>query len=219
MSLNEALSIIIPETGATLVMVVITTIIGYIFGIPLGIILTLTDEKGLRPNQKVYAVLDFIVNIFRSIPFIILILFMSPLTFLLVRTTFGIKGVLVPLSISAIPFIARMIESSLKEVDPGVIEASVAMGASLPQIIFHVYLVEARSSIIYGLTIVIVSIIGYVAMAGAVGAGGIGDVAIRYGYQRYDNNMMYAAVIITLILVEIVQLVGNFIAKKLDKRQ
>lgn len=218
MSLTEILSIIGPETVNTLIMVIVSTVLGYVFGIPLGIILTLTDERGLKPNKTIYFILDFIVNVFRSIPFIILLVWILPFTRAIVHTTLGVPGAIVPLTVSAIPFIARMIEQSLKEVDPGVIEAAKSMGASTFQIVIHVLLVEARSSLVLGTTIVFASIVGYAAMAGTVGAGGLGDVAIRYGYQRYIASMMYASIIVTVIIVQLFQLVGNYLAKRVDKR-
>ena len=218
MSLSEILSIIGPETVNTLIMVIVSTVLGYVFGIPLGIILTLTDERGLKPNKTIYFILDFIVNVFRSIPFIILLVWILPFTRAIVHTTLGVPGAIVPLTVSAIPFIARMIEQSLKEVDPGVIEAAKSMGANTFQIVIHVLLVEARSSLVLGTTIVFASIVGYAAMAGTVGAGGLGDVAIRYGYQRYIASMMYASIIVTVIIVQLFQLVGNYLAKRVDKR-
>ena len=218
MSLTEILSIIGPETVNTLIMVIVSTVLGYVFGIPLGIVLTLTDERGLKPNKTIYFILDFIVNVFRSIPFIILLVWILPFTRAIVHTTLGVPGAIVPLTVSAIPFIARMIEQSLKEVDPGVIEAAKSMGASTFQIVIHVLLVEARSSLVLGTTIVFASIVGYAAMAGTVGAGGLGDVAIRYGYQRYIASMMYASIIVTVIIVQLFQLVGNYFAKRVDKR-
>lgn len=218
MSLTEILSIIGPETVNTLIMVIVSTVLGYVFGIPLGIVLTLTDERGLKPNKTSYFILDFIVNVFRSIPFIILLVWILPFTRAIVHTTLGVPGAIVPLTVSAIPFIARMIEQSLKEVDPGVIEAAKSMGASTFQIVIHVLLVEARSSLVLGTTIVFASIVGYAAMAGTVGAGGLGDVAIRYGYQRYIASMMYASIIVTVIIVQLFQLVGNYLAKRVDKR-
>ena len=218
MSLTEILSIIGPETVNTLIMVIVSTVLGYVFGIPLGIVLTLTDARGLKPNKTIYFILDFIVNVFRSIPFIILLVWILPFTRAIVHTTLGVPGAIVPLTVSAIPFIARMIEQSLKEVDPGVIEAAKSMGASTFQIVIHVLLVEARSSLVLGTTIVFASIVGYAAMAGTVGAGGLGDVAIRYGYQRYIASMMYASIIVTVIIVQLFQLVGNYLAKRVDKR-
>lgn len=218
MSLTEILSIIGPETVNTLIMVIVSTVLGYVFGIPLGIILTLTDERGLKPNKTIYFILDFIVNVFRSIPFIILLVWILPFTRAIVHTTLGVPGAIVPLTVSAIPFIARMIEQSLKEVDPGVIEAAKSMGANTFQIVIHVLLVEARSSLVLGTTIVFASIVGYAAMDGTVGAGGLGDVAIRYGYQRYIASMMYASIIVTVIIVQLFQFVGNYLAKRVDKR-
>lgn len=203
----------------TLYMVVVSTLLGYLFGLPLGVVLTVTDDKGLKPNKGVYKVLDFLVNIFRSLPFLILLIIFIPLTKAIVGKSYGSTATIVPLTISATPFIARMVEQSLKEVDPGVVEAARSMGATTLQIVFHVLMVEARSSLVNGTTIVFAAILGYSAMAGVLGGGGLGDIATRYGYYRRVESVMWVSVILLILIVQIYQTIGNFIAKKIDKRQ
>lgn len=203
----------------TLLMVVVSTILGYVFGLPLGICLYISDKDGIKPNSILYRILDVIVNVGRSIPFLILLILIIPLTKLIVSKSYGTLATIVPLTISAIPFIGRMVESSLKEVDKGVIEASQSMGASLLQIITKVVLVEARPSLINGATICLGTIVGYSAMAGALGGGGLGDIAIRYGYHRYQSDIMFVTVAIIVILVQLFQLLGNKLSLKLDKRK
>ena len=215
---NATITMIIEGIGQTLLMVIFATLFGYVFGLPLGIALFLNDKDGIKPNKKVYRVLDVVVNIGRSIPFIILLILIIPFTRLLVGKSYGTAATIVPLTISAIPFIGRMVESSLKEVDKGVIEAAESMGASISQIVFKVLLLEARSSLVNGATICVGTIIGYSAMAGAVGGGGLGDIAIRYGYYRYQTDIMLITVIIIVVMVQLFQLLGNRISKKLDKR-
>ena len=209
---------IIVGIGETLLMVFCSTFFGYLFGLPLGVLLYLFDENGLRENKKIYSILDILVNIGRSIPFIILLILIIPLTKLIVGKSYGTAATIVPLTVAAIPFIGRMVESSLKEVDKGVIEAAQSMGATTLQIITKVLLKEARPSLINGITICLGTIIGYSAMAGAVGGGGLGDIAIRYGYYRYQSNIMIVTVVIIVLLVQIIQFIGNRLAKQLDKR-
>jgi len=215
---SAVISMIIKGIGETLLMVILSTIFGYVFGLPLGILLYLTDENGLKQNKTLYRVLDIIVNIGRSIPFIILLILILPLTKLIVGKTYGTLATIVPLTVAAIPFIGRMVESSLKEVNKGVIEAGQSMGASTFQLINKVLLKEARPSLINGITICLVTILGYSAMAGTVGGGGLGDIAIRYGYYRYQSDIMFITVIIIVLLVQIIQFIGNRLAKNLDKR-
>lgn len=215
---SVVISMIIKGIGETLLMVILSTIFGYVFGLPLGILLYLTDENGLKQNKTLYRVLDIIVNIGRSIPFIILLILILPLTKLIVGKTYGTLATIVPLTVAAIPFIGRMVESSLKEVNKGVIEAGQSMGASTFQLINKVLLKEARPSLINGITICLVTILGYSAMAGTVGGGGLGDIAIRYGYYRYQSDIMFITVIIIVLLVQIIQFIGNRLAKNLDKR-
>ena len=215
---NATIQMIITGIGETLAMVIFSTIFGYVFGLPLGVALFVSDKDGIKPNAKLYRVLDLIVNIGRSIPFIILLILIIPFTKLLVGKSYGTAATIVPLTVSAIPFIGRMIESSLKEVDKGVIEAAVSLGATNFQIITKVLLTEALPSLINGATICIGTIIGYSAMAGTVGGGGLGDIAIRYGYYRYQTDIMIITVVIIVILVQLFQYIGTTIAKKVDKR-
>ena len=207
----------IKATGETAYMVLLSTFFALIIGIILAIILTLTAPDGLKPNKSVYRVLDFIVNILRSFPFVILMVAVFPLSKLIVGTTIGKEAMIVPLSIATAPFIARIIESALKEVDPGVIEAAKSFGASDFQIIFKVMFKEAVPSMVSGLTLTIISVIGYSAMAGAVAGGGLGDVAIRYGYQRYQTEYMIVTVILLIIIVQVLQSLGDYFYKKLSK--
>ena len=205
---------IIAGVGETLYMTLFSTFFGYVFGMPLGILLKVSDKEGLRPNAVLYKILDVIANIFRSIPFLILLILLIPFTRFLVGKSYGTTA-----TIAAIPFIGRMVESSLNEVDPGVIEAARSMGASNLQIVFRVMLVEARTSLISGATIVTGTILGYSAMAGTVGGGGLGDIAVRYGYNRWQTDIMLVTVILLVVLVQIFQTIGMFIANKLDKRK
>ncbi len=202
----------------TLYMTVFSTFFGYFFGLPLGVLLTVTDKDGLKPNAPVYRVADFLVNIFRSIPFLILLILLIPFTRAVVGKSYGSTATIVPLVVAAIPFIGRMVESSLKEVDPGVLEAARSMGASNLRIVINVMLVEARISLISGATIALGTILGYSAMAGTIGGGGLGDIAVRYGYYRYQTDIMIVTVILLVILVQLFQTIGNLLAKRLDKR-
>lgn len=215
---QAVINLIIKGIGETLLMVLVSTALGYLFGLPLGVALTVTDKTGIRPNKKVYGILDFIVNIGRSIPFLILLILLIPFTKIIVGKSYGTIATIVPLTVSAIPFIGRMVESSLKEVDNGVIEAAESMGAPTFTIIWKVLIGESRISLISGATIAIGTIIGYSAMAGTVGGGGLGDIAIRYGYYRYETNIMITTVIIIVVLVQLFQFIGNTLARKLDKR-
>ena len=178
----------------------------------------MTDKEGIHPNSAVYKVLDVIVNILRSIPFLILMILIMPFTRILVGKTYGTTATIVPLALAAAPFIARMVESSLLEVDHGVIEAAQSMGASLWTIIWKVLLAEARTSLIVGATIALGTILGYSAMAGTIGGGGLGDIAMRYGYYRYQADIMIIAVVLLVLLVQILQVVGMILSKKLDRR-
>ena len=215
----EVNAMLLRGIGETLYMTLLSTLFGYLFGIPLGILLTISDKNGIKPNRVLFRILDIIVNIGRSIPFLILLILLIPLTRMLVGTSIGSTATIVPLTVAAIPFIARMVESSLREVDPGVIEAARSMGATTGTIIFRVLLVEARTSLIVGVTIALGTILGYSAMAGTVGGGGLGDIAIRYGYYRYETRIMIVTVILLVILVQILQLIGMVMSSKLDKRK
>ena len=199
-------------------MTIYSTFFGYVFGLPLGIALAVTGKNGIRPNKAVYKILDLIANIVRSIPFLILLILLMPFTRFIIGKSYGSTATIVPLTIAAIPFIGRMVESSLNEVDGGVIEAAKSMGVSNFGIITRVLLVEARTSILVGVTIAIGTILGYSAMAGVIGGGGLGDIAIRYGYYRYQFDIMIVTVILLVLLVQIFQSAGMFLAKKLDRR-
>ena len=200
-------------TVQTLLMVALSTIFSVILGVPLGILLCTSDPSGgLKPCKLLNQILSVIINILRAIPFVILLF---PFTRVIVGTAIGTKASIVPLTIAAAPFVARVIESSLKEVDVGVIQAARAMGSTNKQIIFKVLIPEALPSIVNGITLTIINLIGYSAMAGTVGGGGLGDVAIRYGYQRYRVEYMISSVVIILILVEVIQLLGTYISNKM----
>lgn len=210
---------IITGIGQTLYMTILSTVVGYVFGLPLGVMLAVFDKDGLRPNKAVYKVLDVISNIIRSIPFLILLILIIPLTRIIVGQSYGSSATVVPLVVAAIPFIGRMVESSIKEVDAGVVEAARSMGASDLRIVVKVLLLESRTSLITGATIAIGTILGYSAMAGSVGGGGLGDIAIRYGYYRYESQIMIVTVILLVVLVQVFQSIGMIIASKLDKRR
>ena len=216
---KEITDMIVSGVWATLYMTLASTILGYVFGLPMGVLLAITDKEGLTPNAIVYKILDIIANIVRSIPFLILLILLIPFTKLIVGQSYGSTATVVPLVIAAIPFIARMVESSIKEVDPGVIEAARSMGASNMQIVMKVLLVEARTSLLTGATIAIGTILGYSAMAGTVGGGGLGDIAIRYGYYRYQTDIMIITIVILVVLVQILQGLGMMLSRKLDKRK
>ena len=203
----------------TLYMTLVSTLMGYVLGLPLGIVLAVTGEKGIAPNKVIYTVLDFIVNIIRSIPFLILLILVSPITKLIVGKSYGSSATVVPLVIAAAPFIARMVESSIQEVDKGVIEAAQSMGADNFTIVTKVLIVEAKTSLIVGITIALGTILGYSAMAGIVGGGGLGDIAIRYGYYRYDMEIMVVTIVILVLLVQVMQYLGMALSKLTDKRK
>lgn len=201
------------------ILTILSTVVGYVFGLPLGVMLAVFDKDGLRPNKAVYKVLDVISNIIRSILFLILLILIIPLTRIIVGQSYGSSATVVPIVVAAIPFIGRMVESSIKEVDAGVVEAARSMGASDLRIIVKVLLLESRTSLITGATIAIGTILGYSAMAGSVGGGGLGDIAIRYGYYRYESQIMIVTVILLVVLVQVFQSIGMIIASKLDKRR
>lgn len=191
---------------------------GYVLGLPMGVALVITAPKGLRPNKIIYKVLDVVVNVVRSFPFLILLIVIQPFTRLIVGKSYGPTATIVPLTLAAAPFIARMVESSLLEVDHGVIEAAQSMGANLRTIIWKVMIGEAKTSLIVNVTIALGTILGYSAMAGIVGGGGLGDIAIRYGYYRYDSSIMWVTVVLLIVLVQLMQYAGMKLSKKLDKR-
>ena len=202
----------------TLYMTGLSTFFGYVLGLPLGIILAITDKTGIRPNRFLYRTLDILVNILRSIPFLILLILLIPFTRLLVGRSYGSTATVVPLVVAAAPFIARMVESSVKEVDAGVIEAARSMGSSPLQIIRKVLLTEARPSLLVGATIAFATILGYSAMAGFTGGGGLGAIAVNYGYYRYKEAMMLVTVAILVIIVQIFQELGLYLARRIDRR-
>ena len=211
-------NVLMEGIGDTLLMTGISTVFAYLFGLPLGVALILTQPHGIRPHRGLYRVLDWIVNVGRSLPFIILLVAILPFTRMVAGTAVGVKGAIVPLVVSAAPFIARMVETSLSEVDAGVIEAAQSMGASTFQIVRKVYLPEAMPSLVLGGAISIVSILAYTAIAGTVGAGGLGDIVIRYGHQRGITSVMWVTVVFLIIFVQIIQVVFNNFAKRIDKR-
>lgn len=202
----------------TFYMTVASTFFGYLLGLPVGILLTLTDKDGLTPNRAIYRIFDIIINITRSVPFLILLIVVMPLTKLIVGKSYGSSATIVPLTIAAAPLIARMVESSLKEVSSGVIEAALSMGANTFTIIRSVLLGEARTSLLNGAAIVLGTVLGYSAMAGIVGGGGLGDIAIRYGYYRYETGIMLITLVFIIAIVQFLQGFGSFSAKKLDHR-
>ena len=215
---SAVINMLVKNTGLTLYMTLVSTVFAYILGLPMGIALVVTAKEGLRPNKVIYKVLDIIVNVVRSVPFLILLILVIPLTRAIVGKAYGPTATIVPLVLAAAPFIARMVESSLLEVDKGVIEAAQSMGADLMTIIWKVLLGEARTSLIVGATIVLGTVLGDSAMAGVIGGGGLGDIAIQYGYYRWQGDIMWATVILLVILVQAMQFAGTKLAKKVDKR-
>lgn len=204
--------------GDTLYMTLMSTILAHVIGIPLGVILVVTAAKGISPNKTINSVLGAIVNVGRSIPFTILMVALIPFTRFIVGSAIGATAAIVPLTIAAAPFVARMVESSISEVDPGVVEAANTMGATNWQIAYSVLIPEAVPSLIRGFSITTITLIGYSAMAGAFGAGGLGDIAIRYGYYRYDKDIMIFTIALIVIIVQIIQMIFNIVANKIDKR-
>ena len=215
---SQTIMMIVEGTGATLYMTLVSTLIAYLLGLPIGILLVVTAPGGLKPVKALYKVLDVVVNIVRSIPFLILLMLIIPFTRKKKKKSYGATATIVPLAFAAAPFVARLVESSLLEVDHGVIEAAQSMGASLGTIIWKVLLAEARVSLIVGGTIALGTILGYSAMAGVVGGGGLGDIAIRYGYHRYQADIMIVTVVLLVVLVQILQMIGTKLSKKLDRR-
>ena len=202
----------------TMVMVAVSTAAAYLIGLPMGVVSILTQPHGIRPHKAVNTALGWVINIGRSFPFIILMVAIQPFTKLVVGTKIGIKGAIVPLVVSAAPFIARMVETSLSEVDAGVIEAAQSMGASTFQIVWKVYLPEAKPSLILGGSVSLIAIVGYTAIAGTVGAGGLGDIAIRYGHQRGIESVMWVSVVFLIVLIQVVQSVFSRLSVRIDKR-
>lgn len=216
---SQVINMILEGIRDTLYMTIVSTLVAYILGLPLGICLKVTSKDGLKPNKFVYSLLDIFCNIVRSIPFLILLILLIPFTRFVVGKSYGSTATIVPLVVCAAPYIARMVESSLNEVDPGVIEAAKSMGASNWDIVTKVMLVEARTSLIIGATITTGNILGYSAMSGTVGGGGLGDIAVRYGYYRWQTDIMIVTVILLIILFQIIQNIGMKVASNLDKRK
>ncbi len=216
---SNVIKMILEGIRDTLYMTLGSTLVGYALGLPLGIILYVTSSKGLHPIPFIYRIGDFICNIVRSIPFLILLILLIPFTRLIVGKSYGSTATIVPLVICAAPYIARVVESSLNEVDAGVIEAARAMGASNIQIILKVLLVEAKTSLFRGITITTGLLLGYSAMSGTVGGGGLGDIAVRYGYYRWETGIMIVTVVLLIIIFQIIQNLGTFISNKIDHRK
>ena len=216
--LSEYAELLGQGTVDTLVMLLLSCAIAYVIGIVGGVVLHLTAPGGLRPMPVLNAVLGWIVNIGRSLPFIILLVVLIPFTRAVAGTSTGVRGVIVPLVVSAAPFVARMIEQSLAEVSHDAVEAAEACGASIPRIVWSALLPEALPSIVRGVAVTLIAVLGYTAIAGAVGAGGLGDIAIRYGYYRYQQEIMIVTVVLLVILVQLIQSICNLIARKVDHR-
>lgn len=210
--------LIIPALLQTIYMVFFSTLFSLLLGFPMGILLVITEKNGIWEKKQLNKILNGIINALRSFPFIILMILLFPLSKLIIGKTIGTTATIVPLSIAAAPFVARVIESSLKEIDKGIIESSLAMGCSVPEIIFKVLIPESMPSLVLDVTTTIINIIGYSAMAGAIGGGGLGDVAIRYGLYRFQTDVMVVAVIVIIILVQGIQFVGNRLSTKLNKK-
>ncbi|ABP67208.1 binding-protein-dependent transport systems inner membrane component [Caldicellulosiruptor saccharolyticus DSM 8903] len=217
--MSETLQLLLVSTWQTIYMVVISTFIATVLGIPLGVLLMVTDKGQILQNSTLNRILSTIVNIFRSIPFVILLIVLMPFTRLIVGTSIGTTAAIVPLSVAAIPFMGRLTETALREVDRGVIEAAQAMGASPFQIVIKVLIPEALPSIVSGITITAINLIGYSAMAGVIGGGGLGDLAVRYGYQRFMIDIMLWTVAILIAMVQLTQLIGDFFVRRLSRNR
>jgi len=216
---NQLIDLLLTGTTDTLIMVGVSAILAFLIGLPIALILVSTADFGIYPSKKINQSLGWIINITRSVPFLILMVALIPFTRWIVGTSYGVLAAIVPLTIAAIPFFARIAEVSLREVDQGLIEAAQAMGCNRKQIIWHVLLPEALPGIVAGFTVTIVTMINSSAIAGAIGAGGLGDIAYRYGYQRFDVQMMVSVIVVLIVLVMLVQTTGDNIAKQLDKRK
>ena len=212
--MDRLISIIGPAIPQTLIMVFASTFIAIVLGLPLGVILTITRKDGLCQNLKIYSVLDKIINILRSFPFIVVF----PLSRILVGKAYGTAAMIIPLSISAAPFVARLMEGYFNQIDKGIIEAAKSVGSTNMQIITRVLIPEAMPMIVNGITMTLINVVGYSAMAGAIGGGGLGDIAIRYGYQMRDEVILWSTVVLIILIVQIVQVIGNRIEKKIDRR-
>ncbi|BAP36853.1 methionine ABC transporter permease [Acinetobacter guillouiae] len=216
---DQLIDLLLTGTIDTLLMVGVSAIVAFLIGLPLAVILVNTSEQGIYPSKKINHALGTVINITRSVPFLILMVALIPLTRWIVGTSYGVWAAVVPLTLAATPFFARIAEVSLREVDQGLIEAAQAMGCNRKQIVWHVLLPEALPGIVAGFTVTIVTMINSSAIAGAIGAGGLGDIAYRYGYQRFDMQMMFAVIVVLVALVMIVQAFGDSLASQLDKRK
>lgn len=216
---NQLIDLLLTGTTDTLIMVGVSAILAFVIGLPIALILVSTADFGIYPSKKINQSLGWVINITRSVPFLILMVALIPFTRWIVGTSYGVLAAIVPLTIAAIPFFARIAEVSLREVDQGLIEAAQAMGCNRKQILWHVLLPEALPGIVAGFTVTIVTMISSSAIAGAIGAGGLGDIAYRYGYQRFDMQVMLAVILVLIVLVMLVQTTGDNIAKQLDKRK
>lgn len=216
--MDNIISLVLPALWETVYMVFLASVFAIILGSPLGVLLVVTEENNIWEKKYLNKILGLIINGARSFPFIILMILIAPLSKIIVGTTIGTTASVIPLSICAAPFVARIFETSLKEVDKGIIEASIAMGCSNKDIIFKVLIPEALPSLVLGITLSIINILGYSAMAGAIGGGGLGDLALRYGYQRYETDIMIESVILVIILVQLIQMTGNHIEKRISRR-
>lgn len=217
--MDRYLGLFIPAIIDTFYMVFFSSLFATLLGLPLGILAVITSKGNILPMPKTKKVLDLFINVFRSFPFIILMILVFPLSRIIVGTTIGSTATIVPLSIAAAPFVARLIEGALKEVDGGLIELSKSLGANNWEIIYKVLLPEALPSLIHSFTITIISLIGYSAMAGAIGGGGLGDLAIRYGYQRFQTDIMIISVVVIIIFVQIIQVIGDLLVKNIKKNR
>lgn len=216
---NQLIDLLLTGTTDTLIMVGVSAILAFLIGLPIALILVSTADFGIYPSKKINQSLGWVINITRSVPFLILMVALIPFTRWIVGTSYGVLAAIVPLTIAAIPFFARIAEVSLREVDQGLIEAAQAIGCNRKQILWHVLLPEALPGIVAGFTVTIVTMISSSAIAGAIGAGGLGDIAYRYGYQRFDMQVMLAVILVLIVLVMLVQTTGDNIAKQLDKRK
>lgn len=214
----EYFSKLLTATGETLYMVFVSTVFAAIFGTIVGIVVTVTAKNGIRPNKPINAIFEVIVNIGRSIPFIILLILLIPFTRLMAGSALGTTAAIVPLTVAAIPFVARVVDSALKEIDGGVIEAAQSMGSNMWQIIFKVMIPESLPSLLRGLSLTIINLVGYSAMAGAVGGGGLGDLAYKDGYIRYDTMTILLAVVVLVVIVQLIQWIFNLVVTKVDKK-
>ena len=215
---QQIINLLIQGFLETVQMTVISTVVAVLLGVPLGVILVITSRGHIMQNEAVNKVLGAIVNATRSIPFIILMVAIIPFTRLVAGTSIGTTAACVPLTLAAIPFLARLVETAIKEVNGGVIEAAQSMGATLLQIIWKVLLPEALPTLIDNITVLIVNLISYSAMAGAIGGGGLGDIAIRYGYQRFQGDVMLATIVILIVLVQVIQSLGDYLSRKVNKK-